>query len=325
MKLTALDIHHKEFRHSLRGYSEDEVDSFLDQVADEFDRLFKENIDLAEKLEQANERVRTYQSMEATLNNTLLAAQRSAEEIVNKAGLEADGMLRDAELKAKEIVHNALQRKQTVAAELIRIKHAEEEYRAKYKGLLEGQLRNLDEVALPDDVDVLLDDSDGLIGTIDVRPSTTTRLIAPTAAYVPPPTTIPAPNESRQATTSDFSAIAPPRSEPVIPAEIEIPEPSATGSIAAADGHAAGVFDYAAESDGFAAVAAPLTSGSPAGARAEDARESTGRVSAVSLGEVCPPDLPAGPVELSDPAEFELPGFDVLGERERDTDIEEID
>ena len=44
MKLTALDIHHKEFRHSLRGYSEEEVDGFLDQVADEFDRLFKENI-----------------------------------------------------------------------------------------------------------------------------------------------------------------------------------------------------------------------------------------------------------------------------------------
>ena len=112
MKLTALDIHHKEFRHSLRGYSEEEVDGFLDQVADEFDRLFKENIDLAERLEQANERVRGYQSMEATLNNTLVSAQRSAEEIQNKAGIEADAMLRDAELKAKEIIHNALQRKQ---------------------------------------------------------------------------------------------------------------------------------------------------------------------------------------------------------------------
>jgi cell division initiation protein len=324
MKLTALDIHHKEFRHSLRGYSEDEVDTFLDQVADEFDRLFKENIDLAEKLEQANERVRAYQSMEATLNNTLLAAQRSAEEIVNKAGLEADGMLRDAELKAKEIVHNALQRKQTVAAELIRIKHAEEEYRAKYKGLLEGQLRNLDEVALPDDVDVLLDDSDGLIGTIDVRPSTT-RLIAPTAAYVAPPTTIPSPSQPKSASTSNFAAIAPPPAEPM-PAEIEIPEPSATGSMPMPQEHAAGaVFDYAADNVGeFAAVAAPLASGS--GARnPQDARESTGRVSAVSLGEMESPELPAGPVELSDPAEFELPGFDVLGERERDTDIEEID
>ena len=35
MKLTPLDIHHKEFRHSIRGYSEDEVDQFLDEVADD--------------------------------------------------------------------------------------------------------------------------------------------------------------------------------------------------------------------------------------------------------------------------------------------------
>ena len=82
MKLTPLDIHHKEFRHSLRGYNEEQVDQFLDEVADEFERLFKENIDLAEKLEAANERVRGYQAMEATLNNTMVAAQQSAEEIV---------------------------------------------------------------------------------------------------------------------------------------------------------------------------------------------------------------------------------------------------
>ena len=75
MKLTPLDIHHKEFRHSLRGYTEEEVDQFLDEVADEFERLFKENIDLSEKLEAANEKVRGYQEMERTLHNTMLAAQ----------------------------------------------------------------------------------------------------------------------------------------------------------------------------------------------------------------------------------------------------------
>ena len=61
MKLTPLDIHHKEFRHSLRGYSEEEVDAFLDEVADEFERLFKENIDLSEKIEAAEQHVRQYQ------------------------------------------------------------------------------------------------------------------------------------------------------------------------------------------------------------------------------------------------------------------------
>ena len=58
MKLTPLDIHHKEFSHALRGYNEAEVDAFLDQVADELERLFKENIDLSEKNEALEAKVR---------------------------------------------------------------------------------------------------------------------------------------------------------------------------------------------------------------------------------------------------------------------------
>jgi len=48
-------------------------------------------------------------------------------------------------------------------------------------------------------------------------------------------------------------------------------------------------------------------------------------VQSVTLGEVASPDIEAGDVELVEPLEFELPGFDALGEREYDTDIEEID
>jgi cell division initiation protein len=149
MKLTPLDIHHKEFRHSLRGYAEDEVDQFLDEVADEFERLFKENIDLSEKIEQANQQVRSYQEMERTLHNTMLAAQQSAEDIVAKAQKEADLMLRDAELKAKEIVHAALAEKQRTQSEFARIKQAEDDFRQKFRFVLENYLNGIAEVPVP--------------------------------------------------------------------------------------------------------------------------------------------------------------------------------
>ncbi len=155
MKLTPLDIHHKEFRHSLRGYSEEEVDQFLDEVADEFERLFKENIDLNEKLEAANEKLRGYAEMERTLHNTMLAAQQSAEDIVNKAHKEAELMLRDAELKAKELVHAALGEKQKVQAEFARIKQAEEDFRARFRALLDEHMRNIGEIAVPADIAAL--------------------------------------------------------------------------------------------------------------------------------------------------------------------------
>jgi cell division initiation protein len=149
MKLTPLDIHHKEFRHALRGYSEEEVDQFLDEVADEFERLFKENIDLNEKLEAATERLRGYSEMERTLHNTMLAAQQSAEDIVNRANKEAEMVLRDAELKAKELVHAALDEKQKTQGEFARIKAAEDEFRARFRGLLEDHLRNISAGEIP--------------------------------------------------------------------------------------------------------------------------------------------------------------------------------
>lgn len=169
MKLTPLDIHHKEFRHSVKGYNEQEVDDFLDQVADEFERIFKENIDLSEKLEAANDRISTFQQIERTLQSTLLQAQHTADEIVEKARLEAADRLRDAELKAKEIIHNALTQKQGVGAELGRLKSAEEEFRTAFRAVLEKYLATLAEVKLPEDVRVMAGQTgEGVVGAAQV-------------------------------------------------------------------------------------------------------------------------------------------------------------
>jgi len=194
MKLTPLDIHHKEFRHSLRGYAEDEVDAFLDQVADEFERLFKENIDMSERLEAANARVREYQQMEQTLQATMVSAQRSAEDIVSKAGVEADTTLRDAEVKAKEIIHNALSQKQKVQAALVRIKQAEEEFRAGFRSMLERYSADLRELPLPDDVTVLMGETDdGFVGEVEVAEFSAVPAPAPAPKRAPAPEPVAAP------------------------------------------------------------------------------------------------------------------------------------
>ncbi len=156
MKLTPLDIHHKEFGHALRGYNEAEVDAFLDQVADELERLFKENIDLSEKIEALEEKVRSYQDMERTLHNTLLSAQRSADELMQQTRQEAEVVLKDAEVKAKEIIHAALTNKQKATNDLTRIKQAEEDFRSRFKALLDGHLRALAEIPVAEDVKLLV-------------------------------------------------------------------------------------------------------------------------------------------------------------------------
>lgn len=225
MKLTPLDIHHKEFRHSLRGYAEEEVDQFLDEVADEFERLFKENIDLDEKIVGLQVKVNEFELQRHTINNTLMAAQRSADEIVGRANEEGASIVRDAELKAKEVIHNALSQKQKIAAELVRIKAAEEEFRARYKSLLETNLRSVIEISLPDDVDVLLGDAEaGVMGDVRVE-----------AATAPAPAPTPAPQQPTIVLPVAELAIEPPSEPPSEPPAPGFVEAVSLGEIDAPD------------------------------------------------------------------------------------------
>ncbi|HET6351885.1 MAG TPA: DivIVA domain-containing protein, partial [Coriobacteriia bacterium] len=163
MKLTPLDIHHKEFRHALRGYNEEEVDQFLDQVADEFERLFKENIDLSEKLDAIQGKLNEFEMQRQTINNTLMTAQRSSDDIIARAQAEADNITAHANTRAKEIVNDALAKKQQVRGELLRIKQAEEEFRERYRSMLENNLKSIAVVSTSDDVSALLGETEDAV------------------------------------------------------------------------------------------------------------------------------------------------------------------
>jgi cell division initiation protein len=143
MKLTPLDIRHKEFKRGMRGYADTEVDEFLDEVADEFERLFKENIDVSERLEALEEKIAHYRMIEDTLQKTLLSAQQSAEELKQNATKESQLILRDAELKARQIVNESYADKQRIEQEVTVLKNAEEEFRFRFRNTLEGYLKQV--------------------------------------------------------------------------------------------------------------------------------------------------------------------------------------
>ena len=78
--ITPIEIQNKEFRRSFRGYNEEEVDEFLKIVTTDFETLYKENMDLQEKIKLYQEQVSRYKSIEDTLNATLITAQSAAED-----------------------------------------------------------------------------------------------------------------------------------------------------------------------------------------------------------------------------------------------------
>ena len=145
MKLTPLDIRHKEFKRGMRGYADVEVDEFLDEVADEYERLFKENIDLQDKVEALEEKVAGYKRIEETLQKTLVNAQASAEEQKQNANKQAQLILQDAELKSRQMVNEAYSERQSIEQSMAKLKSAEEDFRFKFRQLLDGYLRQLQE------------------------------------------------------------------------------------------------------------------------------------------------------------------------------------
>lgn len=145
MKLTPLDIRHKEFKRGMRGYADVEVDEFLDEIADEYERLFKENIDLQERVESLEDKVAGYKRIEETLQKTLINAQASAEELKQNATKESQLILQDAELKARQMVNEAYTERQSIEQNMAKLRSAEEDFRFKFQTLLEGYLRQLKE------------------------------------------------------------------------------------------------------------------------------------------------------------------------------------
>lgn len=148
VKVTPLDIRRKEFKRSVRGYSDEEVDLFLDEVADEFERLFQENTALQERIKRLEEQAAGNNQLRDALEKTLVSAQLHADETRANARKESELILRDAELKGRSIVADSYAETQRVQQALIQLKRLEEDFRFKFRSLLEGHLKLLDEAPI---------------------------------------------------------------------------------------------------------------------------------------------------------------------------------
>jgi cell division initiation protein len=148
VKITPLDIRRKEFKRSMRGYSDEEVDIFLDEVADEFERVFQENMELNDRVQRLDEQIASHMQLKDALEKTLISAQLQAEELRANAHKESELILRDAEMKARGIVSDSYGETQRTQQTLAQLKLLEEDFRFKFRSLLEGYLRLLSQAPL---------------------------------------------------------------------------------------------------------------------------------------------------------------------------------
>lgn len=143
--LTPLDIHNKEFKKSFRGYNEEEVDEFLDRIVADYEKLYRENMELKETLERVNSKLSHYQQMEDTLHNTLVIAQETAEEVKLNAKKEKELLLKEAEVRAQKMIDEAMQKVQRSTGEYEELLKQSRVFRTRLRNLLQAQLALLEE------------------------------------------------------------------------------------------------------------------------------------------------------------------------------------
>src|SRR5690606_12111515 len=145
--LTPLDIHNKEFSRKLRGYDEDEVNEFLDQVIKDFETLIRENKELQNEISTLQEKLNHFANIEATLSQTIIVAQEAADEVKNNAKKEAQLIVKEAEKNADRIINEALNKSRKISLEVDELKKQASIYRARFRTLVEAQLELLTEEA----------------------------------------------------------------------------------------------------------------------------------------------------------------------------------
>ena len=108
--LTPLEIQKQTFSRALKGYNPDDVRAYLHLVAEEIERLVRENDRFSREVAVLREDLEDHSNRERILKDTLLSAQKVAEDLIGNARKEAELVVKDAELLADRLIGQAMQR-----------------------------------------------------------------------------------------------------------------------------------------------------------------------------------------------------------------------
>lgn len=143
--LTPLDIQNKEFKRGVRGYKESDVDAFLDEIMMDYEKIYKENIELKDKIAMLDDQLKHYNNIEETLQNTLVVAQSTAEEVKLNARKNAELIVKEAEDDSKKIIEEARSEALKIREEYEMIKKDMLVFKTRFKTLLQSQLESVND------------------------------------------------------------------------------------------------------------------------------------------------------------------------------------
>ena len=172
MVLSPIDIEQKTFRVALRGYAEEEVDQFLDEIVIAIREYERQLRDANERVAVLEEQLEANRETEDRIKKTLVIAQRTADQVVEEARGEAQQVLVEARTQASEVEVERIQERQTLAADLDRMRSSVGSLKDRLVALADSTMGKLEElemdvVAAQPDEDVVEGQSDDMANSVD--------------------------------------------------------------------------------------------------------------------------------------------------------------
>ena len=142
--ISPIGIKKQEFSKSFRGYDKEEVQAFLEKLAEDFEFLQKENDTFRRQLDDADIRLSEFARIEKNLQDTLLRAQESSTKSIESTKKQTNLMMKEAEIKASQIVEKAKSYADELRNSVIALREEKDLIVAKLKVIINSQARLLD-------------------------------------------------------------------------------------------------------------------------------------------------------------------------------------
>jgi cell division initiation protein len=142
-KLTPIDLPHKEFSKSFRGYEPREVLQFLQEISAEWEETLKENKQLRDKVQDQGEDIAKLLDNEKSLKETMVTAQKMTEQLTVQAKKEAELIIGQAEIQGEKMLQQAHDRLTEIITQINDMKKQRAEFQGNLRGMIETHLRLL--------------------------------------------------------------------------------------------------------------------------------------------------------------------------------------
>ncbi len=138
--ITPLDIQTKTFKKAINGYDKNDVDSYLELILADYEKLYTSSIESTDKINTLSKLVDSYKAMEDNMKNSIMVAQQAAEDVTKNAREKAEITVSEANLKAQAIIAEAEGKIKDLSGELAQLRTAMELYKSQAVGMLNAQI-----------------------------------------------------------------------------------------------------------------------------------------------------------------------------------------